>query len=64
MNAKQRRDRLLGQLETLARYSMGLNVVAGQDAERDADLEYLEGRRKVHRAAEGDGWTYWKAGKA
>jgi hypothetical protein len=63
MNARQRRDKLLMELATLDRYSMAMHVITGKDAERDADLEYLESKRKVHRAEQGDGWALWRLGK-
>lgn len=59
MNARQEEKAVLAQLQTLARYSLGLYTYG----ELDAALERLEAKRKVHRAAEGDGWTLWKLGK-
>ena len=66
MNIKQRKS-VLEQLQKLAQYNMGLNTYTETQDPRAAELheamEYWESKKKAHRAAQGDGWVLWKAGK-
>ena len=66
MNAKQRKA-LLKELEVLAKYHMVLHTYPGRedidDADKHAELEALEAKRKVYRAEEGDGWVAWRLGR-
>jgi len=61
MNAKQRKS-ALEQLEKLDEYDLGLYTY-GEGGLYEA-MTYWESKKKAHRAAEGDGWVLWKAGKA
>lgn len=67
MNVRERKV-VLGQLEKLGQYNMGIHTYTDTQDPRAKELraamEHWESKGKAHRAQEGDGWVLWKAGKA